>query len=131
MASIEQLNSFIGKFVSLWKTGQNVTLKLEAVAGKANVALELGLDEEASPVQGLLVSEEGPHFKLCENVSLANNVGLSRLRRRERRAFARKIAAEKASAVNDTAEDADSNVGKEVFTQTAEEAVEVKTEEIV
>ena len=55
MASIEQLNSFIYKFVSLWKTGQNVTLKLEAVAGKANVAFELGLDEEASPVQALLV----------------------------------------------------------------------------
>ena len=60
-------------------------------------------------------------MKLCENVSPVNNVGLSRLRRRERRASARKVAAVKAIAVNDTAEESESN----------EEAVEVKTDEVI
>ena len=123
MASIEQLNSFIGKFVSLWKTGQNAILKIEAVAGKAKIALEHGLGE-APPVECLLPGK-------CIDVEhpAPVPVGLSRQRRRERRASARKVVAEEATAAE--AEEVEPNVVNKFPTQTTEEVVaDVKAEEV-
>ena len=64
--------------MSLWKTGQNATLKIEAVAGKANIVLEHGLGE-AQPDEFLLPGKG-------IDVKLPAAVGLSRQQRRERRA---------------------------------------------
>ena len=41
--SADQINSFVGKFVSLWSLGNDVSLKLNAVNGKAKIAFELDL----------------------------------------------------------------------------------------
>ena len=41
----DHINSFVGKFMTLWSSGSQVSLKLNAVNGKAKVILELDLEE--------------------------------------------------------------------------------------
>ena len=41
MAGLVEINSFIGKFVSLWQSGRDANLKVESKAGKAFLSLEV------------------------------------------------------------------------------------------
>ena len=91
--SFEEINSFVGKFASLWKQGYNVNLNLESKAGKAQVTLSLGLDD--FPVE-----------KTC----LQKKVSPSRLRRRERRAFEWQNSAVQVKATEEEAENFNSEV---------------------
>ena len=43
MAGLVEMNSFIGKFVNLWQSGCDASLKIESSAGKASVVLQLHL----------------------------------------------------------------------------------------
>ena len=43
MAGLSEINSFMGKFVSLWQSGRNASLKVESKAGQAHVTLQLDL----------------------------------------------------------------------------------------
>ena len=83
MAGLQELHSFVGKFVNLWKNGFEASLHVDSKAGKATVNLQVGLGE------ALPVRTSGP----------------SRIRRRQRRADARRTA-EEASAEEATAEEA-------------------------
>ena len=78
MAQLFELNSFVGKFVNLWQSGRNATLKLESQAGKASVILQLEL--------GLQLPHQPVH-------------GTSRDRRRQKRAEERNSAAAKAADI--------------------------------
>ena len=49
MAGIFKMNSFVGKFVSLWKAGRNASLKLDSEAGKARLTLQLDLGHPVLP----------------------------------------------------------------------------------
>ena len=80
MAGIFEMNSFIGKFVNLWKAGRNASLKLDSEAGKASVTLKLDLGH---PVPPQFIQPGHLHGR-----------GNARDRRRQRRADARKAAAE-------------------------------------
>ena len=44
MASLVQINSFIGKFVNLWQNGYEANLNFKTSAGKADISLQVGLD---------------------------------------------------------------------------------------
>ena len=66
------MNSFVGKFVSLWSLGIDVSLKLNAVNGKAKIAFELDLGQ----FQSLKSSNDHTDFK---------HFPPSRQRRRERK----------------------------------------------
>ena len=79
MAQLFQLNSFVGKFVNLWQTGKNATLKLESQAGQASVNLLLDLGHQ-------LPHQHHPNVQ-----------GTARDRRRQKRSEERKLAAEKGS----------------------------------
>ena len=70
--STEHINSFVGKFLTLWSIGTDVSLKLNAVNGKAKVVLELDLGECQSRTT-----------KSYENYD-SKNVPPSRQRRREK-----------------------------------------------
>ena len=41
----DDLHSFVGKFVSLWASSKDVTLRFNSKSGKANVTMELELGE--------------------------------------------------------------------------------------
>ena len=43
MASLGQLNSFVGKFISLWKAGYYANFHVTSHGGEARVNLEVGL----------------------------------------------------------------------------------------
>ena len=43
MAGLIELDSFVGKFVRLWQSGNDASLKVESKAGKATVILQLDL----------------------------------------------------------------------------------------
>ena len=77
MAGLQELNSFIGKFVSLWKGVFEASLNIQSKAGKDCINLQVEL-EEALPV------------RKCSP---------SQLRRRERRAEAQRLADEAAQRV--------------------------------
>jgi hypothetical protein len=76
MAGLVEMNSFIGKFVNLWQSGSDASLKIESSAGKASVVLQLEL---------------GSPFPQGHPLA-AHHTGNARSRRRERRAEARKVA---------------------------------------
>ena len=99
MAQLFELNSFVGKFVNLWQTGKNATLKLESQAGQASVNLLLDLGHQ-------LPHQHHPHVQ-----------GTARDRRRQKRAEERRSAAEKADdddeAVNREAEEASARAAEE------------------
>lgn len=101
MAGLRELNSFIGKFVSLWQTGYEAHLHLNSLAGQAQVSLQVGLGQA-----------QLPHHRHVP--------GPSRARRRERRAVARRAAEEATTNEKTAAED----VAEEVHEGTAGEAVD-------
>ena len=80
MAGLPELHSFIGKFVSLWQAGLDTSLTVKAHAGEARVHLQVGLGHAPPPPSA------GCHAPFCQCPS--------RIRRRERRAKARKVAGE-------------------------------------
>ena len=84
--SHHEINSFVGKFSSLWKQGYNVSLNLEAQAGKVYVTLKLGLEDN-------IQQKAFPQKK----------VSPSRLRRRQKRAFERENSAVKAEVSDEDA----------------------------
>jgi hypothetical protein len=108
MAGLKELNSFLGKFVNLWQSGMEATLRIDSKAGQATINLEVGLGQAPQPEQ----------HPICK-------YGPSRLRRRERRADARKLAEE---VTEDTAEQAATSNTSEKTTSTAEEAEELRVE---
>ena len=83
MAGLQELHSFMGKFVNLWKNGFEANLRIQTKAGRATISMEVELGEAFPP------RKPGP----------------SRLRRSERRAEARRLA-EEATAQESTAEKA-------------------------
>ena len=83
MAITFELNSFVGKFLNLWQTGRNASLKLESQAGKASVVLQLDLGYPLPP----------PH--------LPRHVSPAQHRRRARREAARCNAEEAAQNIDD------------------------------
>ena len=82
MAGLKEFHSFVGKFVSLWQNGIEASLHVDSKAGEATVSLQVGLGH-AQPLQ-----EQQPLPKSRP----------SRLRRRQRRAEARKTAEEVAKS---------------------------------
>ena len=80
MASVFEINSFVGKFLHLWNTGRNASLNIESQAGNAAVTLRLDLGQP---------SQQPHHFH-------GTNAGD---RCRQRRADSRKSAAEEAQSV--------------------------------
>ena len=79
--SMAEISSFVEKFVNLWKRGGDVSLNLETHAGQVCVSLRLGLGKFATDTDDL---NDMVHRK---------KVSPSRLRRRERRATARRLDA--------------------------------------
>ena len=59
MAAVE-VNSFVSKFLALWTNGKNVSLKLNAENGKANLTMELDLGDEG---QGSLFNAATTQFE--------------------------------------------------------------------
>ena len=49
MAGLIELDSFVGKFVRLWQSGSDASLKVESKAGKATVILQLDLGHPYPP----------------------------------------------------------------------------------
>ena len=116
MASYAEVNSFVGKFVNLWKSGSDATLQLETHAGQACVTLRLGLGEH-------------PH----QLHQYRKKVSPSKQRRHERRAAARKESAENADPNSNIENDEQSsNEVKEATTKEAEtkQSTENKVDEI-
>ena len=81
----EKVQSFVGKFLSLWSTGEDVTLKITALKGKASVSMEVNLGDYSD------CSTFANTY--CDNKQTFCG-GRSRQRRRERRANEREVKAE-------------------------------------
>ena len=79
MAGLQEINSFVNKFVCLWSEGIQAKLVMETESGKASVNLHANL--ELCPLHE-------------HNQDGGRRVGGCRLRRRERRAAARQLAAD-------------------------------------
>ena len=91
MAGLKEFDSFIGKFVSLWKKGFEASLNVNSKAGEAFINLQVGLGQVLPPLQ--------PQYpQRCEP-------GPSRQRRRQRRAETRREAGEVSTRINDTTEE--------------------------
>ena len=82
MAGLVEINSFVGKFVSLWQSGRDANLKLESKAGKAFVSLEVVIECPQYPLQP-------QHYQ-----APLREVRAAQVRRRQKRAAARKAGAE-------------------------------------
>ena len=119
MAGAEEFQSFVRKFVNLWKSGRHARLFVESEAGNAfaNLQVSLGQAVPAGGGQG--------HGHLAS--------GPSRQRRRVRRAEERKatLAAEEAAATAAAEEAAAATAAAEeaAVITTAEEAVDAKAAE--
>ena len=85
MAGLEQLNSFIGKFVSLWQAGLDTSLELKTFQGEASAHIHLGLGQAPC----LKKTHQQPRHVPSP----------SRVRRTARRAEACRLAAEGAAHV--------------------------------
>ena len=79
MAALQEINSFVNKFVCLWSKGIQAKLVMETESGKASVNLHANLELCPLPEH----NQDG-----------GRRVGGCRLRRRERRAAARQLAAD-------------------------------------
>ena len=51
MAGLEELNYFLGKFISLWQTGRDARLHINSCDGQAHVNHQAGLEEAPPPLQ--------------------------------------------------------------------------------
>ena len=115
MVGLAELNSFVGKFVSLWRKGIDAKLVLETEGGKASVNLRTDLGQAC------------PLPDICHG---GRRDGSSRVRRRERRAAERQQQpAEKAVGNEDEKTNYDyvnpaEEAGKEIIEAEAEKAVE-------
>ena len=87
MASLPEINSFISKFVNLWKSGCKASLHLEASAGEAQINLQVGLGQ----------------FPPLPHIPVHRVPGPARQRRHQRRAEARKAADEAEAAAKNNA----------------------------
>ena len=95
MAELGEINSFMGKFVSLWQSGRNASLKVESKAGQAHVTLQLDLGHPL-------------HHPQHQQQIPPPGLRASRVRRRQRRAAERQSVADAerkaaAEAVHDAA----------------------------
>ena len=80
MGSFDEINSFVGKFTNLWKSGRDASLQFEAHAGQACVVLRLGLGEHPD--------------RVFQEKQFKKKVSPCQQRRRERRAAARVMSTE-------------------------------------
>ena len=88
MAGLVEINSFVGKFLSLWKAGRNASLQIVSAAGEATIKLEVGLGNAQH------LQHQAP-----------NRVpGPARLRRSERRQASRRVAEEAATGNKENVE---------------------------
>ena len=88
MATVE-INSFIGKFLNLWKSGLDASLTLESHAGEASVSLRLGLGTYCATVP-----------EVVDKPCFTKKVSPSQVRRRQQRAKARHDAAKDKGITN-------------------------------
>jgi hypothetical protein len=110
MAGLEQLNSFIGKFVSLWQAGLDASLELKAFQGKASAHIHVGLGQ-------------APRLQKTQPPQPHHVPSPSRVRRRARREEARRLAAEQAEdAANTEARQVENNVAEKAGIDEAENA---------
>ena len=93
MAGLDEMNTFVGKFVKLWQSGRDANLKIECKAGKAFATLQLDLGYPHPPPQPVP----------------SRVVRAGQVRRRQRRAAERQEAAEAVQADHErvVAEEAD------------------------
>ena len=84
-----EIESFVGKFRSLWLLGQNAELKMSTKNGQAWISLNLGLGDFPSSHQPMAASR--PPYQPTFQPSPPNN-SPSRQRRRARRLVARESA---------------------------------------
>ena len=80
---LHEINSFVSKYVALWKAGQDASLHLDTYAGQVYVSLQLRLGHY-------------PHYPQNQQNTPRKKVTPSQLRRRERRSAARQSSAEQA-----------------------------------
>ena len=123
MAGLDDMNNFVNKFVSLWKSGKNASLKVESKSGRASVMLELDLGFPHPP------PSHAPPQQHHQKV----NVGAARVRRHERRAAGRqeaeRQAAEDAAMCAENASNDEEETGKTATMATKKEKEAVKNEE--
>ena len=94
--SMNEINSFLTKFSSLWKAGRDACLQIETHAGQACVTLRLGLGEYPGH-QHKSEQKNGQNFNCEGSPSHAQKkLSPSKMRRRARRAAARLSTAESA-----------------------------------
>ena len=116
MAGLQEINSFVNKFVSLWSRGIEAKLFMETEAGKASVILHSTLGSCYLPEH-----QDGQ----------GRRVGGSRLRRREKRAAARQLAAEQVAQSGESEEKVEEAVKAAEEALTADEANKNEVEETV
>ena len=114
--SLTEINSFVSKFSSLWKTGKDACLQIETHAGQACVTLRLGLGEYPGNQRQ---ESNGQNNIYCESSTPRRKVSPSKMRRRARRAAARVSTAEsvvetKTENIDTEVEEAPSNQESEV-----------------
>ena len=92
--STEKVNSFVGKFMARWATGEDVLLPFNAKndKGKVNIELDLGYTNNDNSVESLQTQQS---YGFTE-------IGNSRQKRRERRMKekAMKVTTEEVEATN-------------------------------
>ena len=120
MATTEKVHSFVGKFLSLWANGDDVTLVFNARNGRAKATMEIDLGDR---------SNGNDNHTLIEQSKVA--IASSRQRRIERRKLERKMSAEKACIVPVKVEGSNSEFTDEKAAEdTAEKAVDASKNEI-
>ena len=106
--TLEEVSSFVNKFVNLWKSGCDASLHMESQAGQAFVTIRLGLGTGAYSTSN---SRQNKQFQHSE--SKVKKVSPSRMRRRARRSAARQVAAESDTVKKEAAEVSSLNTGSE------------------
>ena len=101
MAGLKEFDSFIGKFVSLWKNGFEASLNVNSKAGEAFINLQVGLGQVLPFLQPQHLQRRQP--------------GPSRQRRQQRRAEARREADQVSTRNNATTEEVVNKVTEEVI----------------
>lgn len=91
MAGLDDMNNFVTKFVSLWKSGKNASLKVESKSGRAVVMLELDLGFPHPP----------PSHPPPQHHHQQVKVGAARVRRHERRAAGRQEAEKQTAEIQE------------------------------
>ena len=109
MAGLNELYSFMDKFLHLWKSGCDAQLHMEAKAGQACVRLQVDLGHFPPP-------QAAQHHHRRQQ-------GPSRLRRRTRRAAARDAAASKTTSTEEVVEE-ENEVDEKLEETTAVEAAD-------